>query len=91
MSTGNSTITNDYNQLISFSGYDPGHSYDAEFWQATHDAGNTLYQDLASAPGADFHANSVPEPSSFAMGAAALFFLAAIVNRRRARRGRKAR
>ena len=62
MTTANSTITSDYNQLISFSGYSPGQSYDAQFWQATHDSGNTLYQDLVWRPGIDFHSGAVPEP-----------------------------
>jgi Thioester domain len=90
MSTDDSAITNDYNQLISFNGYDPGHTYEAQFWQATHDAGNMLYQDLASAPGPEFHPNafSVPEPSSFIMGAGGLLFLVGCRFRRRCDRAR---
>ena len=64
---------------------------EAQFWQATHDSGNTLYQDLVSAAGPDFHTNSVPEPSSAVMGACGLLFLVGIVARRRAGRERKAR
>jgi fibronectin-binding protein len=86
MSTGDSTITADYNQLVSFGGYDPGHTYLAQFWQATHDAGNTLYQDLASAPGINFYSNAVPEPASLVMGATGLLFIAAAVVRQRSKR-----
>jgi hypothetical protein len=89
MSTSDSAITSDYNQLISFSGYNPAQNYDAQFWQATHDDSNTLYQDLVSTVGPDFQLSSVPEPSSFAMGACGLLFLVGIVARRRARRGRE--
>jgi hypothetical protein len=90
MSTGDPTITSEYNQLTGFGGYDPGHTFQAQFWQATHDAGNTLYQDLASAPGPDFHpsALSVPEPSSLAMGAAGLLFIVGIVSRQRSQERR---
>ena len=87
MSTSDSTITNDYNQLIAFSGYNPAQNYEAQFWQATHDSGNTLYQDLVSAAGPDFHTNAVPEPSSFVMGAGGLLFLVGIVTRRREAEG----
>ena len=90
MSTGDCTITNDYNGLISFSGYNPSQNYAAQFWQATHDPGNTLYQDLVSTVGTNFQINSVPEPSSFAMGSGGLIFLAVAVVWRRARRGRSA-
>lgn len=88
MSTGSSTITSDYNQLISFSGYDPTQNYSAQFWQATHDAGNTLYQDLASAVPAGFQQNSVPEPTSLVMGAGGLLFVLGFVSRHRSRRRR---
>jgi hypothetical protein len=88
MSTGDCVITNDYDQLITFSGYNPGQQYGAEFWQATHDPSNTLYQDLVSAPGPGFQANSVPEPSSAVMGAAGLFFLAAMISRHRSQKRR---
>jgi hypothetical protein len=91
MSTGDSTISTDYNQLITFAGYNPAQNYEAQFWQATHDSSNTLYQDLVSAAGPDFHTNAVPEPSSFVMGAGGLLFLIGIVTRRRAGRVRKAR
>ena len=88
MSTGDSTITNDYNQLVSFSGYNPAQNYEAQFWQATHDEKNTLNQDLVSTVGPNFHLNSVPEPSSAAMGACGLLFLVGIIARRRASRRR---
>jgi len=64
MSTGDSTITSLYNQLISFAGYDSNTVYSADFWQATHDSSNTLYQDLVSAPGNSFNGSSVPEPGT---------------------------
>jgi Thioester domain len=91
MTTSDSAITSDYNQLISFSGYNPSQNYEAMFWQAAHDPTNTLYQDLVSAPGPDFQQNSVPEPSSAVMGTFGLLFLVRIVSRRHASRGRKAR
>ena len=50
MTSGDGTITADYNALITFAGYNPADTYSADFWQATHDPTNTLYQDLASAP-----------------------------------------
>jgi hypothetical protein len=83
MSTGDPTITNDYNGLITFSGYNPGQNYAAQFWQATHDPGNTLYQDMVSTVGTNFQINSVPEPSSLAMGGCgAIFLVAAVIWRR---------
>jgi hypothetical protein len=91
MSTSDPTITSDYNQLTSFSGYDPTQNYQAQFWQATHDSGNTLYQDLASAPGPNFQINSVPEPSSFVMGAGGIFLVVAVYWRRLSLRRRDAR
>ena len=86
MTASSSVTTSDYNQLISFSGYDPGQSYGAQFWQATHDASNTLYQDLVSDPPPDFHPNAVPEPTSLACGAPGLLFLIGAVSRQRRRR-----
>ena len=44
MTSGDSTITADYNALIKFTGYNAGVTYSADFWQATHDPTNTLYQ-----------------------------------------------
>jgi hypothetical protein len=64
-SGGDSTLRADYNQLISFSGYDPSVQYAAQFWGATHDSGNTLYQDLVSAA-------AVPEPGSGLLAAVGL-------------------
>lgn len=55
---GDSTLRTDYNQLISFAGYNPDVSYTADFWAANHDPGNTLYQDLIS---------SVPEPNTLVL------------------------
>ncbi len=88
MSTGDSTITSDYNQLITFTGYNPAQNYEAQFWQATHDPNNTLYQDLVSTGGTNFQINSVPEPSSIAMGSCGLLFLVGLVARRRAKHKR---
>jgi hypothetical protein len=91
MSTGNATIANDYDALISFAGYNPSHAYGAQFWQAGHDAANSRNQDLVRDPGLTFQATAVPEPSNFLMGAAGLIFLVAFVNRRREGRWRAAR
>jgi hypothetical protein len=88
MSTGDLTITNDYNQLVSFSGYDAGTIYGAQFWQATHDAGDRLYQDLVSVPDFELHTNAVPEPASLVMGASGSLFVAAVILRQRAKRRR---
>ncbi len=88
MSTSDSTITSDYTQLITFSGYNPAQDYEAQFWQANHDLNNTLDQDLVSTVGTNFHINSVPEPSSAAMGACGLLFLVGIVARRSAKHKR---
>ena len=47
-----------------------------QFWAATHDPSNTLYQDLVTAPSSNFQANgAVPEPSSVVLGATGLVFL----------------
>ena len=80
MSSGDSTITNDYNTLISFAGYNSADTYSANFWQATHDSSNTLYQDLVSAPPpGDVTTNaSVPEPSSRVLASISILFLAVI-------------
>jgi hypothetical protein len=65
---GDSPLRSDYDQLISFAGYDPGINYAAVFWQATHDASNTLYQNLVSGPGPGGHTNSTtPEPSGIVL------------------------
>jgi hypothetical protein len=66
MSSSDSTITADYKSLIAFVGYNPSDTYGADFWQATHDSTNTLYQDLASGPAVGGSPNfaSVPEPSA---------------------------
>jgi hypothetical protein len=61
---GDSTLRSDYNHLISFTGYNPGVTYSANFWQATHDARDTLYQNLISASGSGGHTQvTTPEPS----------------------------
>jgi hypothetical protein len=68
MTTSDSTITNDYNNLISFTGYNPSVTYDAQFWQATHDSSNTLYQSLVSeGPSVNVNVSSVPEPNTLVM------------------------
>jgi len=68
MSSGDSVLTSDYNYLITFAGYDPRVNYSAEFWAATHDSTDTMYQDLVSAcPGKPIHCFSVPEPSSLVL------------------------
>ena len=54
-SGGDSTLRSEYDQLITFAGYNPLVHYDAGFWAANHDTRNVLYQDLIS---------SVPEPSA---------------------------
>jgi hypothetical protein len=65
---GDFTLRSDYNHLISFAGYNPGVNYSATFWQATHDASNTLYQDLISASGSGGHIQAtIPEPSGFVL------------------------
>ncbi len=75
MSTSDPTITSDYNQLISFAGYNPSTVYGADFWQATHDSSNTLYQDLVSAP-SSISINSVPEPNTLVIGCISVMSLA---------------
>lgn len=69
-SGGDSTLRADYNQLISFSGYQPTVEYSAQLWGATHNAGNTLYQDLISA--STVTTNSVPEPGSLVLAGVGL-------------------
>jgi hypothetical protein len=69
MQTGDSAITGIYNSLITFAGYQSGTDYSAQFWKATHDASNTLYQDLVSAPSLGSSAvSTVPEPGSLVLG-----------------------
>lgn len=82
MSTGDSTITCDYNKLVSFAGYDSKTDYSAGFWQATHDSSNTLYQDLVSA-GHSIGADSVPEPGSIVLGTVGFLFVVGQRLRRR--------
>jgi len=83
MSTSDSTINSDYNQLITFAGYDSKTVYSADFWQATHDSSNTLNQDLVSA-GKGFNISSVPEPGSIVLSSMGLMFLVAVRWLRRA-------
>jgi hypothetical protein len=68
MSSSDPTIIADYSALIGFGGYNPSTNYAADFWQATHDPCNTLYQDLVTA-------GSVPEPSSVVMSMISGLFL----------------
>jgi hypothetical protein len=77
MGTSDSTITNDYNALISFAGYNSADTYTAAFWQATHDPTNTFYQNLVSdPPGGVITTASVPEPSSRVLASISILFLA---------------
>lgn len=69
---GDTALVNDYNQLIGFTGYNPTAGYDAQFWAATHDSSNTLYQDLVSA-GGGVHTSSVPEPSGVVLAFIGMF------------------
>ena len=72
MSSGDSVLTADYDALINFTGYNAGTNYGADFWTATHDQGNTLYQDLVSAPTGGVNFAAVPEPGSVVLGSIAL-------------------
>jgi hypothetical protein len=86
MSSGDGTITALYNSLTSFTGYNPAETYTADFWNATHDPSNTLYQNLVSAgPGIDFSLQSVPEPSGEALMSISVLFLAMMYRWRRRR------
>ncbi len=80
MSSGDSTITNNYKTLISFAGYNSADTYTANFWQASHDSTNTLYQDLVSDPpgGVVITNASVPEPSSLVLASVSVLFLAVL-------------
>jgi hypothetical protein len=64
---GDSTLRSGYNQLIGFSGYNPSVQYAADFWQATHDPSDTLYQNLVSATEPSGQASSTPEPSGIVL------------------------
>jgi hypothetical protein len=77
MTSGDATITADYNALISFIGYNPGQTYAAYFWQAIHDSTNTLYQDLVSARTGGVVTNaSVPEPPAHVLMSISVLFFA---------------
>jgi Thioester domain len=77
MSSGDSTITSEYNALINFAGYNPGVTYAADFWQATHDSTNTLYQDLVSAHTGGVNTfGSVPEPPAHVLMSISVLFFA---------------
>jgi hypothetical protein len=76
-SGGNSALRNDYDALIRFVGYDPEVHYSAQFWAATHDRSNRLYQDLIGA--------AVPEPDGRTLMGVGL--LAAVGLHFRRRRG----
>ena len=62
-SGGDASLRSEYNQLITFAGYDPLVHYDANFWAANHDSRNVLYQDLIS---------SVPEPNTLLLASIGL-------------------
>ncbi len=81
--TSDSTITTDYNKLITFAGYDSKTVYSADFWQATHDSSNTLNQDLVYA-GNCLKIKSVPEHGSIVLGSMGLMFLVIVRWLRRA-------
>ena len=85
-SGGDATLRSDYDTLIGFAGYSPGLNYAADFWQATHDPGNTLYQDLVSGA-VGITTASVPEPGSLVLAGIALLSLAGIGLRSRHVRG----
>jgi hypothetical protein len=71
MTSSDPTLTADYNALISFAGYNPSTTYAANFWQATHDPTNSLYQDLVTA-------GAVPEPSSIVLSISSVLILAGV-------------
>jgi hypothetical protein len=71
MTSSDPTLTADYNALISFAGYNPSTTYAANFWQATHDPSNSLYQDLVTA-------GAVPEPSSVVLSISSVLILAGV-------------
>jgi hypothetical protein len=71
MTSSDPTLTADYNALISFAGYNPSTTYAANFWQATHDPSNSLYQDLVTA-------GAVPEPSSIVLSISSVLILAGV-------------
>jgi len=78
MSTSDPTISALYDNLVSFTGYNPGVGYGVEFWQATHDPSNTLYQDLVSDPPpgtALTNSAAVPEPSSLVHSFISVLFM----------------
>jgi hypothetical protein len=77
-SGGDSTLMSDYATLISFASYNPNIQYSAQFWQATHDESNTLYQDLVSSA-------TVPEPSGILLAGIGMLSLIGV---RLGRRGR---
>ncbi len=82
---GDATLLTDYNNLTSFAGYNPGVNYSAQLWAATHDASNTLYQDLISA-GPPITTTSVPEPGAGVLAAVGLGSSLGLCWRRRMRR-----
>lgn len=80
---GDAALVDDYSSLITFAGYEPGKTYSAQLWGATHDAGNTLYQDLISAGPT---IASVPEPGAGILAAVGLGSSLGLYGRRRMRR-----
>ncbi len=85
MTSGDATITADYNALVAFGGYKAGETYAADFWQATHDPSNTLYQDLVSGdPRGIVPFGSVPEPPAHVLMSIGVLFFALLTWWRRA-------
>lgn len=74
---GDGPLRSEYNDLISFAGYDQTVRYAANFWAASHDPANGRYQDLISA---------VPEPGAVLLQGVGLIWLGFEVVRRRWRR-----
>jgi hypothetical protein len=81
---GDPAVRSLYDQFIRFAGYNPQINYAADFWAASHDSSNTLYQDLVSAR--PLTGGGVAEPGSIVLADMGLAFLiGAGLGRRRGR------